>query len=100
VLWKRTCPKIYCHGNKKMSREEFYYSRLASCWTWSVCVSVCLFVRLQLCMCVTTFMYVCETIYLCMCVRLHLCMCVRLYLCMYVRLQCLPTLSEMKKYLK
>jgi hypothetical protein len=48
-------------------------------------------------MCVTTFMYVCETIYLCMCVRLHLCMCVRLYLCMCVRLQCLPTLSEMKK---
>jgi hypothetical protein len=29
-LWKKTCPKTYCHGNEKVSREG-HYNRLANC---------------------------------------------------------------------
>ena len=47
----------------KRCQGKSRYSGLASCWTWSVCVSVCV--------CKTLFMHVCETIYLCMCVRLY-----------------------------
>ena len=62
-------------GTKRCQGESCY--GLASCSTWSVCVSVCTYE--------TSFMYVCQTT-LCMYVRLYLYMCVRLYLCMCVRL--------------
>ena len=78
MLWKRTCPKTYCHGNEKVSRGSCY--GLASCSTWSVCVSV----RLHLCMCVRLRLCMCLRLYLCMCVRLYLGMCVRLHLYMCV----------------
>jgi hypothetical protein len=37
ILWKRTCPKTYCHGNEKVSREKLLRWGLAS-----LCKCVCL----------------------------------------------------------
>jgi hypothetical protein len=61
VLCKRTYPKTYCHGNEKVSRGKLLR---ASCSTWSVCVSVYLYVCeiIFMYVCETTFMYMCETI--------------------------------------
>jgi hypothetical protein len=84
VLWKRTCPKTYCHGNENMLRGSCY--GLGSRSTWSVCVSVCMCVRLHLCMFVRLHLYMCVRLHLCLCVRFHLCICVRLHLCICVRL--------------
>jgi hypothetical protein len=57
VLCKRTYQR-HCHENEKVSRGKLLR---ANCSTWSVCVSVYLYV------CEITFMYVCETTFMYMC---------------------------------
>ena len=57
----------------KMCQGESCYG-LGSCSTWSVCVSVCVSVRLHLCMFVRLYLCISVRLYLCMCLRLHLCM--------------------------
>ena len=73
---EKNLPKDIAMGTK-MCQGESRYSGLASCWTWSVCVSVCV--------CKTSFMHACETIYLCMCVRLYIYVCVwdYIYACVW-----------------
>ena len=57
-------------GTKRCQRES-RYSGLDSCWTWSVCVSVCLQNFIYACVWDYIFVYVCKTTYFCMCVILH-----------------------------
>ena len=67
MLWKRTCPKIYCHGNEKVSREKSLQRASQLLNMECLCKCVCLSDFIYACVRDYIFMYVCETIFMYVC---------------------------------
>ena len=62
---EKNLPKDIAMGTKRCQGKSCY--GLASCSTWSVCVSVCICETSFMYVCETIFMYVCETIFMYVC---------------------------------